>query len=113
VVVGGEVDCGERDVTEEAGGGAFVEAYEAEVAHYPHGGAAGGAFDVFGDFALDLEADFDDFEGVGEYLFLEVELLAGMVDRGGRGERGTYDLTSSCTSTSQNLMRDPDLSILI
>jgi hypothetical protein len=69
VVVGGEVDCGKGDVAEEAGGGAFVEAYEAEVADYPHGGAAGGAFDVFRYFALDLESDFDDFEGVGEYLF--------------------------------------------
>jgi hypothetical protein len=111
VIVGGEVDCGERDVAEEAGGGAFVEAYEAEVAHYPHGGAAGGAFDVFGDFALDLEADFDDFEGVGEYLFLHI-LGKGNLVRDG-GEEGTYDLTSSCTSTCENLMRDPDLSILI
>lgn len=67
VIVGREVDGGEGDIAEEAGGGAFVEAHEAEVLDDPHGGAAG---DVgrFGDFALDLEADFDDFEGVGEDL---------------------------------------------
>lgn len=67
VVVGREVDGGEGDVAEEAGGGTFVEADEAEVLDDPHGGAAG---DVggFGDFALDLEPDFDNFERVGEDL---------------------------------------------
>ena len=68
MVVGGEVDCGERDVAEEAGGGAFVEPDQTQVADDPHCGAAGGTFDVLGNFALDLESDFDDFEGVGEDL---------------------------------------------
>lgn len=67
MVVGREVDGRERDVAEETGRGAFVEAHETQVAHDPHCAAAG---DVgrFGDFALDLETDFDDFEGVGEDL---------------------------------------------
>jgi len=69
VVVGGEVDGGEGDVAEEAGGGAFVEADQAEVLDDPHGGAAG---DVggFSDLALDLQPNFDDFEGVGENLLM-------------------------------------------
>ena len=68
VVVGREVDSRERDVAKEAGGGAFVEADETEILDYPHCGAPGDAFNGFGDFALDLETDFDDFEGVGEHL---------------------------------------------
>ena len=69
MVVGGEVDCGEWDIPQKAGGGALVEANETEVLDDPHGGAffEGGA-GGFGDFALNLEADFDDFEGVGEDL---------------------------------------------
>ena len=67
VVVGGEVNGGEGDVAQEAGTGALVEPHEAKVLDDPHCGAAG---DVggFGDFALDLETDLDDFEGVGEDL---------------------------------------------
>ena len=68
VVVGWEIDSGEGNVTQQAGGGAFIEANQAEILHDPHGRAALDAFDGFGDFALDLEADFDDFEGVGEDL---------------------------------------------
>lgn len=68
MVVSGKVDGGEGDVAQETGGGAFVEADEAEVFDDPDGGAAGGVGDGFGDFALDLETDFDDFEGVGEDL---------------------------------------------
>ena len=68
VVVGREIDSRKRDIAKEAGGGAFVEADETEVLDYPHCGAPWDAFNVFGDFALDLETDFDDFEGVGEHL---------------------------------------------
>jgi hypothetical protein len=35
----------------------------------PHRRAARHAFDVLGEFTLDLEANFDDFEGIGEDLF--------------------------------------------
>ena len=68
VVVGGEVDSRERNVAKEAGGSTFVEADETEIFDYPHCGTPGDAINGFGDFALDLESDFDDFEGVGEHL---------------------------------------------
>ena len=68
MVVGGEVDGGEGDITEEAGGGAFVKSDETEILDNPHGGAAGDPFNGFGDFALDLESDLDDLEGVGKNL---------------------------------------------
>ena len=71
MVVGWEVDRGERDVAEETGGGTFVEADETQVSNDPHRRAPGCAFDGFGDLALDLEADFDDFEGVGEDLIVD------------------------------------------
>ena len=67
MIVGREVDSGEGNIAEEAGRGAFVEANEAEVLDDPHGATAG---DVggFGDFALNLQADFDDFKGISEDL---------------------------------------------
>ena len=68
VVVGREVNSGERDIAKEAGGSAFVEADETEIFDNPHCGTPGDAFNGFGDFALDLETDFDDLEGVGEHL---------------------------------------------
>ena len=68
VVVGREVNRGERDIAKEAGGSAFVEADETEIFDNPHCGTPGDAFNGFGDFALDLETDFDDLEGVGEHL---------------------------------------------
>ena len=69
VVVRREVDGGEGHVAQQAGRRALVEPDQAEVLDNPHGGAAGDAFCGFGDFALDLEPDFDDFEGVGEDLW--------------------------------------------
>lgn len=80
VVVGREVDGGKRDVAQEAGAGALVEAHESKVLDDPHCGAArdvGG----FGDFALDLEADLDDFEGIGEDLDDESKLDRGFMFR--------------------------------
>ena len=81
MVVGWEVDGGEGDVAKEAGRGAFVEAHKTEVLDDPHGGAAGDAFDVFGELALDLEPDFDDFEGIGEDLSMLVHCEGGMNGR--------------------------------
>ena len=68
MVVGGEVDGGEGNIPEQAGGCSFVETDETEVLDDPHCGAAGSAFHRFGDFTLDLQANFDDFKGVGEDL---------------------------------------------
>ena len=69
VVVRREVDGREGHVAQQARGRAFVEPDQAEVLNDPHGGAAGDAFGGLGDFALDLEPDFDDFEGIGEDLW--------------------------------------------
>ena len=72
--VGWEVDGREGDVAEEAGGRAFVEADETEITYDPEGGAFGWcAFCCgFDELALDLEADFDDFERVREDLFFDL-----------------------------------------
>lgn len=78
VVVGREVDAGEGDVAQEAGAGAFVETDEAEVFDDPHGRAAGNAFNGFGDFALDLESDFHNLEGVGEDLKVGLAYVEGI-----------------------------------
>lgn len=69
--VGGEVDGGEGDVTEETGTGALVEADETEVPDNPEGGAARGSTfhaGVFRNFTLDLKANLDDLKGVSEDL---------------------------------------------
>ena len=68
MVVGREIDSRERDIAKETGGGALVEADKAEIFDDPHCGTPGDAFNGFGDFALDLETNFDDFKGVGEHL---------------------------------------------
>ena len=68
MVIGGEIDGREGNIAEETGRGTFVESHETEVTYDPHGGAPRSAFNRFGDFALDLEADFDNFQGVGEDL---------------------------------------------
>ena len=81
MIVGREVDGREGDVAEEAGGGPFVEAHKTKVLDDPHCGAAGDAFDVFGELALDLEPDFDDFEGIGEDLSMLVHCEGGMNGR--------------------------------
>lgn len=63
MVVGWEIDRGERDVAEEAGRGAFIEANETKVLYDPEGRAAGDPFDGFRNFPLHLEADLDNFQG--------------------------------------------------
>lgn len=69
MVVCREVDGGERDVSEKAGTGSFIQAHQAEVFDDPHCRtffeAGGGGF---GYFALHLETDLYDFERVGEDL---------------------------------------------
>ena len=68
MVIGGEVDCGKWNVAEEASGGTLVKANETKVLDDPHGRATGDAGDRFGNFTLDLQADLNNFEGVGEDL---------------------------------------------
>ncbi len=68
VVVCWEVDSRKGDVAEQAGGSTFVEADESKVLDYPHCGAPRSPVHGFGDFALDLETNLDNFEGVGEDL---------------------------------------------
>lgn len=63
-----EVDGREGDVAQQARRRALVQAHQAEVAHDPHGRPLGRALDALGHLALDLEADLDDLEGVGEDL---------------------------------------------
>lgn len=67
MVVAGEIDGGEGDVTEKTGTSPFVETDETEVLDNPHGRASGNV-GVFGHFTLHLEADFDDLERVCENL---------------------------------------------
>ena len=69
MVIGREVDGGEGDIAEEAGGSTFVKPDETEVLDNPHGGAARDAFNSFSDLALHLKPDLDDFQGVGENLW--------------------------------------------
>ena len=91
MIICGEVDCREGHIAEQARGSAFVETDKTKIAHNPHGGAPGGAFDGFRDFALDLETDLDDFEGVGEDLLHETSQYRDMekghvkVGKGGLG----------------------------
>lgn len=68
VIVCWEVNSRKGDVAEQAGGSAFVKADETKILDYPHCGAPGSPIDGFGDFALHLETDLDDFEWVGEDL---------------------------------------------
>ena len=68
MVVRGEINAGEGDIAEETGRRSFVQADETEILDDPHGGATRSALDGFGHFALNLKADLDDFERVGEDL---------------------------------------------
>lgn len=63
MVVSWEVNRGERDIAEETGGGALIEADETKILYDPEGRAAGDAFDIFRDFPLYLEPNLDDFKG--------------------------------------------------
>lgn len=68
VAVRGEVDGREGHVAEEARRGALVEALETEVLNDPDRGPLRGAVDRLGHLSLDLQADLDDLERVGEHL---------------------------------------------
>ena len=81
MVVGREIDSGERDVAKETGRGSFVETHQTEVLHDPHRRTAGNAFDVFGELALNLETDFDDFERIGEDLDVLVRCVGERVEK--------------------------------
>lgn len=77
MVVSWEVDAGKGHVAQEAGASTFVQADQAKILNDPHGGPAGDSFDGFGDFALDLKADFHNLEWVGKNLWLA--LLEGFI----------------------------------
>lgn len=78
VGVGRKVDCAKGDVAEETGRGTLVESHCAEAADNVEGSLTFCGVDAgFGEFALDLEADFHDFEGVGEDLPSDVVLGRG------------------------------------
>ena len=70
VRVGGEVYGGERNVAEETGADAFVQPDETQVPHDPEGATFGQLLALarrgFERFALDLQPDLDDLEGVRE-----------------------------------------------
>lgn len=68
VRVGGEVDGGEGDVAEKAGASALVESDETQVLDDPERGATRSAFYILGNLSLDLQADLDNFQGIGEDL---------------------------------------------
>lgn len=63
MVVGWEVDRGERDVAEETGRCTLIQADETKVLYDPEGRAAWDSFDSFCDFSLDLETNLNDFQG--------------------------------------------------
>lgn len=108
MVVGGEVNGGEGNIAKEASGGAFVKADKTQVANNPHRGAAGDTIDSFGNLSLDLQADFDDLKRVCENLYeLDTRFYAII------HKFGTYNLARSCSSTGKNLMRNPNLSVLV
>ena len=88
MVVGREVDTREGHITEKASTGAFVEANETEIFHYPHCGATRDVC-VLGHLALDLEANFDDLKRIGKDL--------DTVSRELQDARAyTYNLTGAC-----------------
>ena len=67
-----EVDHGEWHVTEQTGGGALIQAQDTQVSNNPHRRAFLDLFRALGrlfeHLTLDLEADLDDFQWIGEYL---------------------------------------------
>ncbi len=63
-----EVDGGERDITEQTSAGALVQTDQTQVLDNPKRGAARSSLDGLGDLTLNLQANLDDFQGVGENL---------------------------------------------
>lgn len=117
MVVSWEVYRGERNITEETGGGALVEADETKILYDPEGRAAGDSFDVFRDFSLYLEPNLHDFKGAWMWELAlghpnGREIVGHRYDANGGPENQSAvvtsedlnllcekDLTSTCTST--------------
>lgn len=99
-------------ITQKASTGALVQAHQSQVPHNPEGRATGSAFNIFRDLALNLQADFDNLQGVGKDLTGELAFLRSK-DLGLRLLPGTYNLTTSSHTTSEHLIRIPNLSGLL
>ena len=68
MAVGGEVDCRKGDVSKQTCTGSFIEARQAEVLNNPHGGALASSVGFLDNLTLNLQADLDDLERIGEHL---------------------------------------------
>lgn len=55
-------------VSEKTCAGSLVQTHQSQIPHNPQRRTTGSALDGLCDLALDLQADFDDFERVGEDL---------------------------------------------
>lgn len=96
-------------VTQQTSGGTLVQTHETEVLHDPQGRAARSTLDVLGDLTLDLETNLDDLQRVGEDLEKRKKLLTQRKTKCSSSFEPTHHLTGTSSTSSQNLMKIPDL----
>lgn len=95
-------------ITQQTSGRTLVQTDETQVLHDPEGRAAGSSLNVLRNLTLDLQTNLDNLQGVGEDLRRERLLIyKGMSIH--PKIVPTHHLTGTSSTTSQNLMRIPDL----